>query len=142
MVSEIIVFGATGNTGVQICEKLNALNMRHSAFVRKGSESKINTELTLVVEGDVLKKTEVEKALKGQAYTDIILALGSRDLKATNIRSTGTKNIVDVLKENSLKAKVHIISAHGVGDSWSRLKWYEKWISKLFLGNTMKDHEL
>lgn len=139
---KIIVFGATGNTGIRICEELSILNMNHSAFVRKDSKNKVITKLTEIIQGDVLQKDSVEKVIVSQQYTDIIIALGSRDLKTGNVRSDGTNNIVEVLKENSLKSKLHVISAHGVGDSWNRLKWYEKLISKLFLSKTMKDHEL
>ena len=139
---KIIVFGATGNTGIKICEELESLNMAHSAFVRKGSEDKIKTKLTNVVVGDVLQKSDIEKAIKGTSYTDIIIALGSRDLKALNIRSNGTNNIVEVLNESAIKSKLHVISAHGVGNSWDSLKWYEKLISKLLLSKTLKDHEL
>lgn len=142
MARKIIVFGATGNTGIKICEELTILEMEHSAFVRNGSEEKLTTELTNIIGGDVLKKIDVENAIKGEAFTDIIIALGSRDLKAGNIRSIGTNNIVEVLIESSQKTKLHVISAHGVRESWSSLKWYEKWISKLFLSKTMNDHEL
>jgi len=138
----ILIFGATGNTGVEICKELNTLNIQHSAFVRKGSESKVNTNLTEIISGDVLQKKDVENGILTHDFTDIIIALGSRDLKGGNIRSLGTKNIVDTLKSNSLKCKIHIISAHGIGNSWNNLKWYEKLISKLFIGKTMKDHEL
>ena len=51
-------------------------------------------------------------------------------------------NIVESLKSNSQRSKLHVISAHGIGDSWNRLKWYEKLISKLLIGKTMEDHEL
>ena len=139
---KIIVFGATGNTGIKICEELDRLEMVHSAFARKSSEDKIKTKLSNVVVGDVLQKTDVEKAIKGTSYTDIIIALGSRDLKALNIRSNGTTHIVEVLNESALKSKLHVISAHGVGNSWDSLKWYEKLISKLLLSKTLKDHEL
>lgn len=139
---KIIVFGATGNTGIKICEELSLLNMNHSAFVRNGSENKIKTKLTEIIQGDVLQKDNIEKAIVSQQFTDIIIALGSRDLKAVNVRSNGTNNIVEVLKENAVKSKLHVVSAHGVGDSWSRLRWYEKLISKLLLRKTMKDHEL
>ncbi len=139
---KVIVFGATGNTGIEICKELTRLGIQHSAFVRKGSESKVTTGLTEIISGDVLQMKDVEKGIISHDFTDIIIALGSRDLKGGNVRSTGTKNIVDTLKSNSLNIKIHAISAHGVGESWGRLKWYEKLVSKLFIAQTMKDHEL
>jgi nucleoside-diphosphate-sugar epimerase len=142
MERKIIIFGATGNTGLKICERLSKLNINHSAFVRKGSEGKISTTLTEVIQGDVLQKDTIEKAFTNQQFTDVIIALGSRDMKVKNIRSNGTKNIVDALNKCNLNSKLHVISAHGVGDSWDRLKWYEKLVSNVFLGKTMTDHGL
>jgi len=138
---KIIVFGATGGTGIKICEALGALSIPHAAFVRKGSEHKVKTKLTEIYQGDVFQKKDILKAITSESFTDIIIALGSRDLKGGNIRSTGTKNIVDALKENSAKSKLHIVSAHGVGESWNGLRWYEKLFSKLFISKAMKDHE-
>jgi nucleoside-diphosphate-sugar epimerase len=142
MERKVIVFGATGHTGLKICEGLNSKHINHSAFVRKGSEAKIITPLTEIILGDVLQKETVENLFSNQTYTDVIIALGSRDLKVKNIRSKGTKNIIDALNKNNCKSKLHVISAHGIGDSWNRLKWYEKLVSKLFLGKTMNDHRL
>jgi len=142
MERKIIVFGATGHTGIKICEELNSVNLNHSVFVRAGSEGKINTPSTVIIEGNVLNKTNIESTFEKQHYTDIIIALGSRDLKDHNIRSTVTKYIVDVLKKNNTHSKLHVISTHGVGDSWDRLRWYEKLFSNLFLGKTMKDYTM
>ncbi len=142
MEKNIIVFGATGNTGVEICKVLSSKQLKHSAFVRKGSEGKINTSSTNILAGDVFNKEEIEIALKSSDFTNVIVALGSRDLKADSVRSIGTKNIVEVLNQNNLNCKVHVVSAHGVSESWSRLKWHEKLLSKLFLGKTMKDHQM
>lgn len=142
MERKVIVFGATGNTGIKICEELNTLGITHSAFVRKGSEGKIITSNTEVIEGDVLQEIDITSAFSQHTFTDVIIALGSRDLKANNVRSNGTKNITNALIKNNLNCKLHVISAHGVGDSWDRLKWYEKLLSNLFLGKTMKDHTL
>jgi hypothetical protein len=139
---KILIFGATGNTGLEICKELESLDIKHSAFVRKGSESKIQTKHTGIIFGDVLHMKDVENAIDRQRFTDIVIALGSRNLKGENIRSNGTKNIVDFLTLNSIDAKLHVVSAHGVGNSWSQLKWHEKLISKLFIAKTMKDHEL
>ena len=46
------------------------------------------------------------------------------------------------MKLTSKKPKLHVVSAHGIGNSWNSLKWYEKLISKVFIGKTMKDHAL
>jgi nucleoside-diphosphate-sugar epimerase len=139
---KIIVFGATGNSGIEICKSLLKKNLEYSVFIRKGSESKLKTKPVDIIYGNVLDINEVKNALLDKNYTDIIIALGSRDLKGVPVRSTGTKNIIDSLTGSSLRGKLHVISAHGIGNSWNKLSWFEKLISKLLIGKTMKDHEL
>jgi|GEM_PF-830337 uncharacterized protein YbjT (DUF2867 family) len=137
-----LVFGASGKTGQQICKKLNESVVRNFAFVRKGSEEKIESKKTEFIFGNVLNLNDIEQAIKAHQFTDVVIALGSRDLKKSFIRSTGTRNIVEVLNKLSIKYKIHVISALGVRESWSQVNWIGKLICKLFISSTMKDHGL
>lgn len=139
---KVIVFGATGNTGVKICEQLQEYKIPHFAFVRKGSENKIVSQNTGLIFGNVLNSEDIENAFKTNEFTDVVICLGSRDLKKTQIRSQGTKNIVEVLNKLSIKNKIHIISALGVGNSWQQLNWFGKLICKILISNTMNDHTI
>ena len=141
MKHKVIVFGASGATGVKICEALAKFNIEHTAFVRKGSETKLTTPASKIYFGEVLNYDDVEKALKSDLYSDVIIALGSHSLKDDSIRSKGTENIVTVLNNNQINAKVHAVSANGVGESANGLSWFNKLIVRLFLKNAMKDHE-
>ncbi|WNJ17498.1 NAD(P)-binding oxidoreductase [Pontibacter sp. G13] len=142
MERNIIVFGATGNTGVEICKELDRLGIPHSAFVRTGSEAKIPTSSTEIIKGDAMNPQEVANAFSGKAFTDVIIALGSRDFKSGEIRSTGTQHIVSAITQSGQSSKLHIVSANGVGNSWSGLKWHEKLIVKFLISSSMKDHEM
>ena len=139
---KILVFGATGKTGLEICKELEANNIGHSAFVREGSESKLKTSTTNAIIGNVLKQTDIDKAIRNNEFTDIIIALGSRDFRGGRIRFNGTNNIINSLNSNEKNAKLHVISANGVGNSWKNLTWSEKLMCKLFISKAMKDHEL
>lgn len=122
MERRIILFGATGNTGLEICKELESNNLNYSSFVRKGSESKLKPSNSDIITGDVLEIVDVDKAINENDFTDIIIALGSRDFRGGEIRFRGTKNVVDSLNSNGKKAKIHVISANGVGNSWKNLK--------------------
>lgn len=137
---KVIVFGATGNTGIQICEQLHACSIPHAAFVRCGSENKMVLENTELIVGDALQCEDIENAFKTNEFTDVVICLGSRDLKKTHIRTEGSKNIVDVLNKLSIKCKIHVVSALGAGNSWSQLNWFGKLICKILISNTMNDH--
>jgi hypothetical protein len=141
MNKKILVFGATGNTGIEICRDLDSKRINYSAFIRRGSETKIKVLQPNILFGDVLNTIDVDRVLKENDFTDVIIALGSRDFRGGEIRSNGTKHIVNSLNSNQKIAKLHVISANGVGNSWKNLKWFEKLICKLLISKAMKDHE-
>ena len=142
MDKKILFFGATGNTGIEICKALESNNLEYIAFIRKGSEPKIYNSNTVLIYGDVLEKSDVDKAINENDFTDIIIALGSRNFRGREIRFCGTKNIIDSLNSNNKEAKIHVISANGIANTWKNLKWHEKLICKLIMSKAMKDHEL
>lgn len=137
-----IVFGATGKTGKEICKQLSAQNIDFTAFVRESSIEKLSDPNTLVAKGDVSSFDDVESAMKQGGFTDIVIALGSSALRGANIRFKGTENIIKALQSNDLTAKIHAISALGVGDSWKQLNWFNKLLSNILLKSVMNDHNL
>ncbi len=140
MKRNIIVFGATGKTGELICKELELNNLTYTVFVREQSAQKINNPTVKIITGNVLHASDVQLAFEKKHFSDIIIALGSKDLKGSGIRSIGTRNIVDALNSKQTKSHMHVISALGVGESWSQLNWFGKLISNLLIKNTMNDH--
>jgi len=140
MNKKAIVFGATGKTGVQICKQLQDQNIPYSVFVREESANKLENSQGTVVHGNVMNPDDIGAALKDASYTDIIISLGSKSLKANTVRSQGTANILKAFKSNSSKVTVHVISALGVGESWKQLKWHSKVLTNLILKQVMIDH--
>lgn len=136
----IIVFGATGKTGQLICKELELNNLTYSVFVREQSTSKIENSAIKIKTGNVLNAEDVQLAFDNESYSDVIIALGSKDLKGSGIRSIGTKNIIDALNKTQSKSHIHAISALGVGESWTQLNWFGKLISNLLIKPTMNDH--
>ena len=135
-----IVFGATGKTGIHICNELELEKIPFTVFVREKSSNKVTNPSAQIKHGDVLNSQDVDMAFKNENFTDVIIALGSKDLKSTGIRAKGTKNIISALSKQGSKASIHLISALGIGDSWNHLSWYNKLISNLLIKPTMNDH--
>jgi nucleoside-diphosphate-sugar epimerase len=136
----IIVFGATGKTGQLICKELELNNLTYSVFVREQSTNKIENSAVQIKTGNVLNAEDVKLAFDTESFSDVIIALGSKDLKGSGIRSIGTKNILDALNSTQSKSHIHAISALGVGESWTQLNWFGKLISNLLIKPTMTDH--
>ena len=142
MKRNIIIFGATGKTGNQICRELQLRKINSSVFVREESSKKIKSDGMRLIIGNVLNIKDVQAAFKNESYTDVIIALGSKDLKKSVVRSKGTEHILKAMELNQTKSNIHLISAMGVGNSWSQLKWHSKLITNLLLKSVMVDHQL
>jgi len=106
----IALFGASGQTGQHFLEFALASGYEVKALVRTPEKiSQSNSKLE-IHKGDVLNIEDVKHVVEG---TDIVVSLfghvkGSPELLQTN----GTKNIVEAMKENSIK---RIISLSGGG---------------------------
>ncbi|NOQ71779.1 MAG: NAD(P)H-binding protein [Crocinitomix sp.] len=136
----IIVFGATGKTGQLICKELELNNLSYSVFVREESTNKIENSTVNIKTGNVLNAKDVQLAFDNESFSDVVIALGSKDLKGAGIRAVGTKNILDALNSSQSNSHIHAISALGVGKSWAQLNWFGKLISNLLIKSTMNDH--
>ena len=106
----------------------------------KQSAKKIENSAVKIKIGNVLNVEDVQQAFDKESFSDVIIALGSKDLKGSGIRSIGTINIIDTLNSNQSKSHIHVISALGVGESWIQLNWFAKLISNLLINSTMTDH--
>lgn len=137
---KVMVIGATGKTGKHICAELEYKQISYTVFVREQSTSRMEGHSGQIKTGDVLNEDEVAKAFQGEAFTDVVIALGSKELKATAIRSQGTQHVISALKNTQSQAQLHVVSALGIGDSWNQLSWIGKLISKVLIKAAMEDH--
>jgi putative NADH-flavin reductase len=135
---KLAVFGATGKTGLEIVKQ--ALDQGHivTAFVRDAARLTIEDEHLTFVTGDVFDPVSVAQAIQEQDA--VICSLGSNELGRTTVRSEGTANIIKAMKENHVNRLV-VITAMGVGESWSTLSLVNKLFFATLLRNTRQDHE-
>ncbi len=109
---KIIIFGASGGTGRQLVEQGLSQGHHITAFVRNPESLTIKDKNLTIFAGDVLKKDDVEKAIKGQGA--VISALGNKTSnalrKSNTIISDGVKNIISAMKEDNVKRLLFIAS--------------------------------
>ncbi len=139
----IVVFGASGRTGRQIVRC--ALERGHdvTAFVRPESASVLESEVASgeemrTVTGDIFDAASMRTAVEGQDA--VICALGSSSLTATTVRSEGTANVIRVMEEEGV-ARLLVVSAMGVAESWSTLSFINKLFFATLLHSSRRDHE-
>lgn len=107
----VVIFGATGNTGLCSLRSAveNGLDVR--AFVR--DEAKVPEDLKSKLESVVGDVTNAEQVSKAIADRDaVVVVLGTRnDLSPTTVLSQGLKNIIDAMKAHNVKLVSVCLSA-------------------------------
>ena len=110
---KLIVFGATGNTGVEVLRQGRDRGHTMTAFVRSADKLAGIDGIT-VTTGDVLDETQVTTAIRGH---DVVLScLGTRPWRHTDICSGGTRVIAAAMRAAGVKRLI-VLSTQGIGDS-------------------------
>jgi len=135
---KIAVFGSTGKTGIEITKQALEQGHQVTAFVRDPARMPIKDENLTLVTGDVGDQALVGKAVQGQDA--IVCALGTRELKKTTIRTTGTQHIIVAMEKYNVR-RLMVISAMGTGESWDTLSVINQFFYAVFLKSAREDHE-
>ncbi|XP_017890098.1 flavin reductase (NADPH) [Ceratina calcarata] len=109
--NRIVIFGATGNTG--LCALNSAVNKGLNVRVFVRDENKVPANLKNkvdIVVGDVTNPEQVSKAVSER--DGVVVVLGTRnDLSPTTVLSQGMKNIVDAMKAHDVQVVSVCLSA-------------------------------
>lgn len=136
---KIIIFRSTGNIGKSLVLESFAPGHIVTAFTRNKKNLKgIQHRNLRAVEGDILDKEAVKKAVKNQ---DTVICVIGSGRKGT-VRSQGTKNIIEGMQSQGVKRLI-CQSTLGAGDSRDNLNFFWKHIMfGWYLQGAYKDHEL
>lgn len=106
---KIVVFGATGKTGLHFINL--ALEQGHeiTAFVRNPNKINLNNDRLKIVEGSPINILEVKEAIHGNDF--VVSCLGGNENKKSTILTDMIMTIVDAMKSKGIKRIVHISSA-------------------------------
>lgn len=140
---KVIVFGATGKTGLEIVKQGLEQGHEVTAFVRDprkldAAELDLQDKNLHVAIGDVFDSATIEAALPD--HDAVLVSLGTRSLGRTTVRSEGTKNIMDAMKKQGIR-RILVVTALGVHESWGQLDWAAKAFFVTLLRNVKVDHE-
>jgi putative NADH-flavin reductase len=131
----LVVFGASGRTG--ILTVFQALDKGHTvtAFARNQKKVTIQHKNIRFVEGDILDYEKVKQAVSGQDA--VISALGVESRKPTTVLSDGTRNILKAMEETGVKRFICMSSVGILGNDAGF--WFGKIILPLFLRHVFDD---
>ena len=93
----IIVFGASGGTGLEVVEQALEAGHHVTAILRHPDKLSIRHEQLRIIQGDVLKPQTFENLFFG---VDVVIScLGSRNREPTTVYSEGVANILTEMKK-------------------------------------------
>ncbi|HSG42046.1 MAG TPA: SDR family oxidoreductase [Anaerolineales bacterium] len=135
---KLAIFGSSGRTGVELVKQALEKDHKVTAFLRDPARLPVQHDQLETITGDVLTGENIADAVQGQDA--VVCVLGSNDLKKTDIRSTGTANIIQAMKQQNVQRYI-VVSAMGTGDSWDTLSSTGKFLYATVLKNSRSDHE-
>ena len=111
---KILIFGASGRTGMELVKQALELGHEVTAFVRDPKKILTHHQNLTIAQGDVQDFASIDRAMAGQEV--VLSALGSPTLKQNTIISEGMKCIIEAMKRHGVRRLI-CESSLGVGDS-------------------------
>ena len=113
----VVVFGATGGTGLQLVKQALEAGHQVTALVRPHTKFPMQHERLRILQGDVLDPACVDAAVTGQDA--VLSALGTNQRGPVTICADGLKSILTAMTTHGVRRLV-AISAYGAADSHHR----------------------
>lgn len=136
---KIVVFGASGGTGLEIMKQTLAAGHKVTAFVRNPAKVSLQHPNLSLFQGDVTDAAAVEKAVAGQEA--VISALGPTRPPVPGMMEMAAQNIVAAMRKAGIRRLVSTTGA-GVRDPQDQPKPMDhlmKGLLTLLAGEVLKD---
>ena len=144
---KVVVFGATGGSGRAAIRQLRQDGQQVTAFARRAAD--FGDSAVRVHQGDVLKRTDVDRAMSGHDAVVVALGISENPMRvrlfgtgatSLEVRSAGTRNVIESMKAHDVSRLV-VMSSYGVGPSRDRLVFSERVLFRLLLAPQIADTE-
>jgi len=140
---KLTIFGATGRTGLPLIEQALGAGHEILAFVRSPQRMVIeHADLTLV-QGDVMNKEDVARAITPDVDA-VISVLGPTKNSPANLMAVAADNILNAMRDKGVKRLIFMTGA-GVstpGDQPRLINHIIKFSLKMLSGKVLKQSEL
>jgi putative NADH-flavin reductase len=136
---KIVVFGASGGTGIQVVEQALAAGHEVTAFVRTLAKITIQHPNLTLFQGDVMDTAAVDKAISGQDA--VISALGPSRPPLPGMMECAAKNILEAMLSAGIKRLIWTSGA-GVRDPQDQPKFMDRLMKRLLTlmaGEVLRD---
>lgn len=134
----VVVFGATGRTGLEVVKRALAAGHTVSAFMRESSRVPFEHPRLHGFKGSVFDPEAVGAAVRGQDA--VVCALGAKGLGKTTVRAEGTRTVVSAMQRRGV-GRLVVVSTLGAKESWGQLSPLERALFMVLLKNAKADHD-
>jgi len=147
---KILVVGATGGTGLAVVQQLLQDGHTVTAFSRHASSKFAATDRLTTVDGNVMQPADIDDAVKGQDAVIVVLGISENPIRVrlfgtartpSDVRSTGTKNVIDAMRKHDV-SRLIVQSSFGVGETRELLGFTDQLIFTLLLKPQIADTEV
>jgi len=136
---KILIFGATGKTGLRFVDQALARGHDVTAFVRDPAKLAVSNERLKAVQGDVLDAQSVDSVFS-ESFDAVISALGIFHREERTELSEGTQNIIQAMAKHDC-GRFAVVSSLGVGDSAGQGNFLARNLQKILLKYVLADKE-
>jgi uncharacterized protein YbjT (DUF2867 family) len=137
----VLVFGGTGRSGIEIVRELHGAGASVTVFVRPTSDrAPLEPYNVSFVEGDALFAADVERAISSDSFTAIISAIG-RQRGDVRPDYTANSNITTSALHNNVRRLIQISSV-GTGNSRQHLLEVPDFMIEVLETKTKAENEL
>jgi uncharacterized protein YbjT (DUF2867 family) len=133
---KVVVFGSSGQTGLQLIKQLIEAGYEVTAFARTPLKLKEFENKIRIIKGDARDGVSVLKAVTGQ---DAVLhVLSEKITEKSDIQTVFADNLVSAMKKSDVKRLI-VLSARGSGDSHDKVPAFFKPVLATLLKNVFID---
>ena len=134
---KIVIFGASGQTGVHLVKQGIEKGYKVRALVRSREKAAAFSDQVELYIGDATDADTVSRCIEGQ---DVVLcAVGGHGLKDSSTRSRITEHIIASMKQHGVPRLI-VCSVLGLGKSVHHLSWFSRLFVRFVLKHVMEDH--
>ena len=108
--TNIVIFGATGQTGRLLTERAITAGHVVTAFARDPARMTVSHKPLRIVQGDVLDAASVDRAVAGQDA--VLSALGTAARRSPAVLPEGIRHILDAMERHGAR-RIIVVSAAG-----------------------------
>jgi nucleoside-diphosphate-sugar epimerase len=139
MPERLLIFGATGGTGMQLVHQALERGYHVTAFVRDPTKLDIEDDKLEFFIGNFLDADAVDQAMSA-GFDAVLSPIGIYQREYKTTLSDGTKNILAAMKKHGI-ARLLVVSSMGAGDSKGQGSWLVRAYSRFMLKYVIWDKD-